>query len=180
MGLYIDIACLVALIIAALFVAYLNRNKPRKTVNPVPEEGLLFRPQQQKYGKYEEECRRIFQRLFGVPFKKCRPDFLKNPATGKNLELDGFNANVRTPIGKGLGFEYNGEQHEKFTRKFHRKQEDFVYQCRKDSWKNIRCKRLNIVLINIPSYVTFDHLEKYIINELAAEKIFPVMRIPGR
>jgi len=46
------------------------------------------------YGKYENECRRILQCLFLKPFPKVRPDFLRNPKTGRNLELDMYNQDI--------------------------------------------------------------------------------------
>lgn len=45
------------------------------------------------------------QRLFGVDFVNIRPDFLRNPDTGSNLELDCYNS------GLNIALEYNGRQH---------------------------------------------------------------------
>jgi hypothetical protein len=55
--------------------------------------------------KHEEECRQIMQSLFGVEFVNIRPDFLQNPDTGSNLELDCYNHDLN------IALEYNGQQH---------------------------------------------------------------------
>ena len=36
----------------------------------------------------ELECRRVLEQLFNKPFIKARPDFLNNPVTGGNFNLD--------------------------------------------------------------------------------------------
>jgi hypothetical protein len=125
-----------------------------------------------KLNKHEEECRRIFQDLFGQKFKSVRPDWLKNPATKKNLEIDGFNPDIKTHLGMGLGFEYDGEQHSKFTPHFHRSGPDeFVYQVKKDDWKDMKCKERGVLLIRIPHFVAFHDLRRYIKTELDRQKI---------
>ena len=40
-------------------------------------------------------CREILESIYSVPFKPCRPNFLKNPKTGRNLELDGYNEELK-------------------------------------------------------------------------------------
>ena len=77
-----------------------------------------------------------------------RPNWLKNPwtnersswytSTYQNLELDGYNPDVVTPLGKGLAFEYDGRQHTEFTPLFHSCVGDFEYQVMKDSLKDGR------------------------------------------
>lgn len=122
-----------------------------------------YAPKQPKFNKSEERCREIFQQMFGVKFKSVRPSFLKNPVTGKNLELDGFNSDIRTPIGKGLAFEYDGEQHSKYNRHFHRSGEsEFQYQVKKDEYKDVRCREEGILLIRIPHYIAYGDLERFI------------------
>ena len=64
----------------------------------------------QRDSKGEIECRRVLEHLFRRPFNKSRPDFLRNPVTGGNfnLELDCYNRDLR------LAVEYNGAQHYKY------------------------------------------------------------------
>ena len=40
---------------------------------------------------HENECKKIIETLTGKKFYKVRPDFLRNPKTGHNLELDCYN-----------------------------------------------------------------------------------------
>jgi len=127
-----------------------------------------------KINKHEERCRDIFQDIYGVRFKSVRPAWLKNPVTGKNLELDGFCPSIRTPIGMGLAFEYDGEQHSKYNKHFHRSgQNEFLYQVKKDSYKDITCKKEGVYLIRIPHFVAYEDLNTYITKKLDKHRLLP-------
>lgn len=133
----------------------------------VPKD--MIKKKQPKKNKHEERCREIFEEIFGKRFSSIRPDWLKNPTTGRNLELDGFCPDIKTNLGKGLAFEYDGEQHSKYIAgsHFHRKGPmEFLYQTKKDSWKDIRCEAKGVMLIRIPHYVPYDDLERYIKQEI--------------
>ena len=115
----------------------------------------------------EKLTRDIFEKIMSVEFQTVRPDFLKNPKTGRNLELDGYNENLK------LAFEYNGEQHYKFLKYFHDTEEDFKIQREHDEFKYKKCLELGITLISIP--YTFDcynpeKLEIFIKDELIKHK----------
>jgi hypothetical protein len=110
--------------------------------------------------KHERECQRILQDIFQRPFISVRPDFLKSPSTGRNLELDLYNQ------GLNLALEYNGVQHRKYSPFFHRKYEDFLSQQDRDQFKRQRCKDLKIDLIEVPDTVKYEDLEDYIRQEL--------------
>jgi len=71
--------------------------------------------------KGETECRRVLQKIFQRPFLKARPDFLNNPVTGNqfNLELDCYDHSLK------LAVEYNGQQHYQYNKFFHRNKEHF-------------------------------------------------------
>jgi hypothetical protein len=125
-----------------------------------------------RYNKHEERCREIFEKIYHTPFESVRPDFLKNPTTGKNLELDGFSPYIITQYGEGIAFEYDGVQHSKHTGVFHRQKGDFEYQCAKDNWKDKRCRDLGITLIRIPHFIVYDDLENYIIDILKKKNVF--------
>lgn len=130
----------------------------------IPQPKKKKRP---KLNKHEERCREIFQDIFRVPFKSCRPDFLKNPVTGRNLELDGYNATIKTKLGKGLAFEYDGQQHHNYNKHFHKSGPDeFSYQVKKDYYKDLKCKEKKILLIRIPHDVSYNDLERYIRSKL--------------
>lgn len=131
-----------------------------------------------KKNKHEEKCRDIFEKIYGKSFKSVRPDWLKNPVTKRNLELDGFCESIRTPMGMGLAFEYDGEQHAKYNRHFHRSgPNEFLYQVKKDSYKDQRCREEGVLLIRIPHYVAYADLERYIRNKLTKLRILPANSI---
>jgi hypothetical protein len=125
---------------------------------------LIYKPKKaRKKNLHEERCRDIFQKLFNVQFKSVRPDWLKNPVTHKNLELDGFAPFVKTPIGTGLAFEYDGIQHSSYNTHFHKNGvNEFKYQYKKDAYKDLKCKERGVLLIRIPHYIIFNDLERYI------------------
>jgi hypothetical protein len=160
-------------IIIAVIYCLLTRKKKKHKFRGLGESGFDFqeanwniplrRKKKKRINKTEEKCREIFQRIFQRPFPSIRPDWLKSPATGRNLEIDGFCPDIETSLGKGLGFEYNGIQHSKYTTHFHRKgPQEFDYQCAKDDWKNAKCKDLGITLINIPHDISPHDLERHI------------------
>ena len=124
--------------------------------------------------KHEKRCREIFESIYRAPFKSVRPDWLKNPATGKNLEIDGFCPYIRTPYGIGIGFEYDGEQHAKYNPHYHGGDvRNFEYQCKKDAFKDKVCKSRGVLLIRIPHFVAYQDLERYIKNELQKKRVLP-------
>lgn len=173
----------ILIIIIAVIYCLITRKRKKHKFRGLGESGFDFseanwnrplrRRKKKKYNKTEEKCREIFQRIFQRPFPSIRPDWLKSPATGRNLEIDGFCPDIETPLGKGLGFEYNGRQHSKYTPHFHRKgPQEFHYQCAKDDWKNAKCKELGIVLINIPHDISPHDLERHIKYKLRKVGIF--------
>ena len=109
----------------------------------------------------EQICREYLEKTFRVPFKKERPDFLKNPVTGGyNLELDCFNRRMR------LAVEYNGAQHYKYIPYFHRNKESFANQKYRDEMKRVKCKEHGICLIEVPYTVRNDDIPNFLRNEL--------------
>ena len=118
--------------------------------------------------KHETRCRVIMENIFKVPFVSVRPDFLKYPKTGKNLELDVFNQDLM------LALEYDGVHHRKYTEFFHKSEQDFIEQQERDKYKEEKCKELGITLIRVPDTVKYDDLEEYIKNELDKRGVFYV------
>ena len=170
-----------AVILMVYFIWFADRKKQdvyihklkKQLFGPVSdgEDGapLVKKPKKKRprYNKSEERCREIFEDIFDVKFKSIRPDWLKNPVTGQNLELDGFAENIKTPLGRGLAFEYDGIQHAEYNRHFHRSGSmEFIYQTKKDSWKDMKCKERGVLLIRIPHFVAFQDLERYIKQKL--------------
>lgn len=113
-----------------------------------------------KESKGEAECRRVLQSIFRKPFTSQRPDFLRNPVTGGNfnLELDCFNSELR------LAVEYNGIQHYKYVPYFHRNKDHFMTQKYRDDMKRRICKENNINLIEVPYTVKINEISSFIIQ----------------
>lgn len=182
--LHLETLFFIGIVIAVIYFAFFSKNKrkPFQQLEDFAEEilgasnylhvsgNLIKKPKKPKrINKHEERCREIFEDIFEVEFKSCRPEWLENPVTHKNLELDGYAPSIKTPLGKGLAFEYDGIQHSKFTPRFQRHPDEFEYQCKKDSWKDLRCKQEGILLIRIPSFVAFQDLERYIKQKIRRE-----------
>ncbi len=111
--------------------------------------------------KTEERCREIFEKIFKRKFPSIRPNFLKNPVTGQNLELDGYCVSLK------LAFEYDGTQHSEYNSHFHKGgPQEFIYQVTKDDYKTKKCKFEGIDLVRIPHFVHPEELENYIIKQL--------------
>lgn len=125
----------------------------------------------------EEKCRNIFERLFGLSFLRCRPDFLKNPKTKRNLELDGFNRSIPTALGKGLAFEYNGSQHYFFNPKYHINYERFEEQVERDDFKKKACLKNGVLLITIPYTVRDEELEDYITKKIYEKELYHFIKV---
>ena len=182
----IDSIAIIIIIIAVIYCLFTTKRTPKKfdfqnfdgilTDGKTPWTYGIPRQKEKKkkINKHEEKCRDIFEDIYGQKFKSVRPKWLKNPVTNKNLELDGFCPTIRTPLGIGLAFEYDGIQHSKYNKHFHRHGPDeFLYQCKKDSWKDMKCKKEGIFLIRIPHFVAYEDLQRYITNKLDKNKLLP-------
>ena len=132
--------------------------------------------------KHEEKCREIFERVYQQPFPKEHPVWLKNPATKVNLELDGFCPYIKTPYGRGIAFEYDGEQHANPDHHFNRGNPyNFLYQKEKDFFKDRQCKKMGVTLIRIPHFIAYEDLERFIFMKLKEKNLLPggVTSIPS-
>lgn len=98
---------------------------------------------------YSERCVRIcFQTLFGRPFPKTRPVWLR-AENGRLLELDGYNKKLR------LAFEHQGKQHSVYLRKyFGGKRSLFKRRLSLDKLKKRLCRKNRVRLICIPQLET--------------------------
>ncbi len=102
------------------------------------------------------------EHLFGKPFKKVRPKWLKTDS-GTLLELDGFNKELKIAI------EYNGKQHYYRIKHFQRSDEEFIKRIDYDILKEKLCTERGIHLISIPFYVSTDMICWFI--SLEAQKL---------
>jgi hypothetical protein len=111
-----------------------------------------------KISKGELLCKQVIEDIYGVPFYCVRPNFLKNPETGRNLELDLYNDALK------IGLEKNGVQHSVYPNYFHKTKEEFLNQVRRDQFKIDMCDKHGVYLITIPHTVpnNYDAIRKYI------------------
>lgn len=115
-----------------------------------------------KESKGEAICRAIFEKIFNAKFPNCRPDFLVNPLTGCNLEIDGYCAE------KKLAWEFNGIQHYEKPNFFHKTREEFEAQQARDRYKIEACKKSGIDLIVIPYHIPYNDLHSFIMANIPA------------
>lgn len=129
-------------------------------------------PNNIKHGKWcpecssgigERICRLYFEKIFNTPFPKVRPDWLKNPSTGRNLEIDGYNDYLK------LGFEHHGQQHY-LSNLYYSKKHLFEY----DQLKKNICLDNDVTLIEVPELFTLTKLKdlkSYLYREFDRLKI---------
>ena len=108
--------------------------------------------------KGEILTRRALEQLYGKKFPTIRPNWLRNPTTGRNLELDGYCEELK------IGFEYHGAQHREFPNDFHSTFEEFQNQVARDIYKEKICKERGIYMIivdfTVPHSEIFEFVKK--------------------
>jgi hypothetical protein len=110
--------------------------------------------------KGEQECKRVIEEITQKHFIKHRPDFLKNEITGKNLELDCYNDELK------LAIEYNGIQHYEYTPVFHKNKDSFYNTKYRDKMKETLCHENGVKLIVVPYTVKLQDIKRYIQDRL--------------
>lgn len=120
--------------------------------NPIPKESIG-----------EKICRNFLENTFKKPFPKCRPDWLKNPVTANNLELDCFSSELN------LAVEYNGRQHYEFVPKFHKTKNDLYNQKYRDDIKKRLCYKNGVDLIIVSYKIPHENIPYYL--QAALEKL---------
>ncbi len=112
-----------------------------------------------KGSKSEEIARVVFQTLFGRKFKKVRPEWLRYPQTGRLLELDGYNADLK------IAFEYQGAQH----RDWQIGNEGKVWlqkRLERDEWKRKQVRAQGISLVELWDTTPYEDFGPEIRNQL--------------
>ena len=152
---FLNLEVLGFIIVLCLFI-YFWRRQPKKEYEfqGLSENSKVapFKKERKRtlspHSKMEEACRQILEGIYFKPFPSARPNFLKNPATGKNLEFDCYNETLK------IALEYDGAQHAKYNPYFHRGGiKEFTYQTKKDDYKSLVAKEKGITLIRIPHWV---------------------------
>lgn len=109
--------------------------------------------------KGQLECAQILKDIYPkYTFKTVRPGFLKNPKTNRNLELDLYCEELK------LAIEYNGAQHYHFTPHYHRSENDFKDQQRRDRLKKKLCLKNGVKLIVVP--FSCSNVREFIVKEI--------------
>lgn len=122
--------------------------------------GFGKKPVKEVKYKSEEFCRSVAEDIFHEPFPKAHPEFLKNPNSGRNLEIDCFCEKL------GIGIEFNGIQHYKYPNPFHRSREEFLKGLARDKFKIETCKANGILLIIIPYTMPKSRIRQYILDRV--------------
>jgi len=130
------------------------RNKKMNEIKPPISGRSDFR------SRGEAICCQILEEIYGKPFRKIRPDFLKNPETGYNLEIDCYNEDLK------LGCEFNGVQHYCHPNYTGSSLEEFIKQVRRDQFKVDMCDLNGVYLITVPYNVPENLIRDYIIHYL--------------
>lgn len=114
---------------------------PGQSSDPEPSGGRKISVGEQVTGE-------AFEALLGRAVQRqVRPDFLKNPATGRNLEMDLYD-----PV-ENICVEYDGYQHFHYPNSFMRTEEEFRAQVERDRLKVELCDRVGVYLISVPYWV---------------------------
>lgn len=108
----------------------------------------------------ETICRKHLEKILKTPFPKIRPNWLQNPVTGANLEIDCYSEKLK------LGLEYNGRQHYEFVPHFHKSKVDAQAQMYRDYIKRHLCESNNVKLIEVSYKIPNHALPKYIDEEV--------------
>ncbi len=133
-----------------------SQKRPNKKKEENVEFGKEEEPKKDKKVRFRPFPRRQLQELMcsvahemypGYSFKEVRPDWLKNPKTGRNLELDCYCEKLK------LNFEGHGIQHLQFDKnnKFlFNNEEEFKKQVERDVFKTKRCEQEKVYHLEIP------------------------------
>jgi hypothetical protein len=118
-------------------------------------------------GISERICRAYFRQIFGKPFPKSRPKWLKN-RYGNQMELDGYCKDLR------IAFEHQGEQHYTTNTHFVVTQEHLNRRLKDDKDKSDLCKKNGIRLFAVPALfdrTKLEDLQKFIYDECKRLKV---------
>lgn len=129
--------------------------------NPFPRNSVKRPTKRRSFASNgEEEVRRVLEDHYQVKFDNCRPNFLKNPETGSNLELDCYNKELK------IAAEYQGVQHYRFPNPFHKTKKEFIDQLYRDKIKVKLCEENNVYLIRVPYTVPFNKIKDYVMERI--------------
>ncbi len=82
-----------------------------------------------------------------------RPNWLKNPVTGRNLEIDLYLPEVK------IGIEVQGKQHFEYIPIFHQSEDGFAAQKQRDEIKKSLCSKHGVILFEV---IEKDDIDRFI------------------
>jgi hypothetical protein len=127
--------------------------------NNLPIVSVINKESRQQ-SKGEAECKKVLDKIYNTNFQvqvRNLP-WLKNPKTGRNLELDLYSPELK------IACEYHGKQHYQVVKRFHPKGKvDLQYQQWKDNLKYDLCNEAGVYLITVPYTVPLDRIEDFIL-----------------
>lgn len=138
----------------------LNDHFILKETNNIVSQGPKQYGDGSRKSKGEQICCKSLEEIYGKSFYTVRPNFLRNPETGRNLELDCYNHEIKIAV------EYNGIQHYKWPNFTGQSKLEFENQLRRDNLKRRLCDDNGIYLITVPYNVPHNHIKNYIIHYL--------------
>ena len=112
-------------------------------------------------GMAERICRTYCRQLFGKPFPKSRPKWLKN-SRGNQMELDGYCKDL------SIAFEHQGEQHYMVKSLYMGSEEQLLRRQKDDDEKARLCKRNGVRLLVIPALflrTALEDLQQWLFDE---------------
>jgi len=129
---------------------------PEEILNPKRPESTTKESAKETRG--EKLCKEAAERIYGVTFHRTiRPAWLRNPETGRPMELDLYNEELKIAI------EYNGRQHYEYVPFFHKGGvKDYDAQVRRDNYKLDICDEKGVYVIVVPYYLPEDKIEAWI------------------
>lgn len=131
----------------SIFEVDVNYSKSQEKVVVEPT-GYKFSRDGRNLTDGEELCCKIFEEYLGRRvLTDFRPNFMKNPKTKRNLELDLYD-----PLTK-IAIEYNGIQHYQESKHFGMGSDKLQKQKENDRLKVELCKKEGVTLIVVPCFV---------------------------
>lgn len=103
--------------------------------------------------------------IYGKPFTSVWPQWLINPETGKRMQLDCYNHELR------IAAEYQGEQHYVYPNAYHTSVEQFHKQRQRDLYKRQICDQLGIYLITVNHNVPYGAIPSYVSSHTPEQQL---------
>jgi hypothetical protein len=141
-------------------IAIDNQVKDAKTFKSRGLSGQNYYLDKKKVSR-ERYVRHVLETMFRYRFPSVRPSWLKNPKTGRNMEIDCYCKEMN------LSVEIDGEQHSKYIPYFHKKgYQEFLEMRDRDMMKTLLCKQRKMKLVRLPHTVADQDIEAYLLREI--------------